>query len=933
MAEYDPMGNYTGYDDMYGYNTMPELQPTSPQFYDDFGNPVSNAEEEKRKREEIERQIEAYKKQQAELGSEVRNKQEVTTYADGSQTITTKREVPGQRAQNIQPVSPNYNANIARQESGNRPDIGYHDRSKSSATGLYGMTDAGYADARRANPNLPEDRLQATPEQQTAAMDAYTQQNAKYLQNYGVPVNENTLSAAHFAGAKGLNDYMTKKDELGRPYISPAAQRANGGYEKAAAIIEGRLRGQPAPASGAVQQPQQQVQQQQPRPRPQPITPEQSQQQAQQVQQAQQAEAQAEPAQEAPRMAPNSFDPFGTPVYSPEQAQLDTQLKTFESIQNDPKALMNFEGREWLQNNAKMRAADIMANERDNQKAQETLATATPTDLARYLQGKTKSGEDYNLATRVRAMLFSAAGQKELAMREMNKLDTVGTDKYVQGSDGKAYLVRQRADGEIMGGFNAETGSQLTPAELVKVGAGTQGAGKVSTSAEMFQDKDGNIYRSQSNEQGQLVTRNIVTGKVYAGDPTKLTRVRDVAGEAADVRKQEYKRENDATSFANSIRKLDYDSKLKAVAEFRQKAINRGEPDLTDAELSAMGVERPDIGAAPARQAAGTAPAAAQAAPTQGKLTPAVPVGGAQPVAVPPGGLKQPSVSGRMSVDEQNRIDAQNKLNRESQTAINQAVTIDKAKDYGDYYNKTAQPQGATGAQISSIRKQQLSGPDGLVNVPEIAALMQGKGGTADAIQDIFRDMVTASAYKNNQEMAEDLNRRIAALKLDSLPTQEQRERARNALYMQVRLQNQLAPLTIRDTAPVGAISDSEQRMNVNNQVDILKNPAYVSLNLLSKNKFNQDKNQARASMIEERQDFKDLATFNKEWTKESARLDKMYDDIYSARAAYIAKYKNTPAAALDAYKHYPEPSWDAEKKKWTYTGYSYRPNLNSFVK
>lgn len=924
MAEYDQMGNYTGYDDMYGYNTMPDIQPTSPQFYDDFGNPVANAEEEKRKREEIERQIEAYKKQQAELGSEVRNKQEVTTYADGSQTITTKREVPGQRAQAMQPVIPDqtaYNANIAQQESGNRPDIGYHDRNKGTAYGTYGMTAAGYADARRRDPSLPADITQATPEQQTQAQNAYTQQNARYLQNYGVEPTQNNLAAAHFLGAKGLSDYLKTG------YISPQAAAANGGVENVKRIVDRRLGGRPAPASGGVQavapQPQQQVQQQpqQPQARPQPVSPEQA--------QAQAPQPQAEPEQEAPRMAPNSFDEFGTPRYSPEQAELDKNLKSFEAIQNDPKALMNFEGPEWMQNNAKMRAADIMANERGNQKAQETLATATPTDLARYLQGKTKSGEDYNLATRVRAMLFSAAGQKELAMREMNKLDTVGTDKYVQGSDGKAYLVRQRADGEILGGYNAETGSQLTAAELVKVGAGTQGAGKLNiVGGSYVNDKTGEVGRMVSDERTGLSYIQTDTGrKPMAGfRPQGQTGTMDMQ-KAQQIQKQNIDLAGDWAKLQMRVQGAGPEAANKFIGEFNAK-------HGTNFGIQSIGGSAPQI-SMETGQMTQAAPTVAQASPTA-TTAPAgavAPTMAAQPTAAPaPAGAQQVLPQPVSPADLESQREREKK-ERESQLAINQAVTVDKAKDYGDYYNKTAQPQGATGAQISSIRKQQLSGPDGLVNVPEIAALMQGQGGTASALQDIFRDMVTAGAYKNNQEMAEDLNRRIAALKLDSLPTQQQRERARNALYMQVRLQNQLAPLTIRDTAPVGAISDSEQRMNISNQVDILKNPAYVSLNLLSRNKFNQDKNQARASMIEERQDFKDLTTFNKEWTKESARLDKMYDDIYSARAAYIAKYKNTPAAALDAYKHYPEPSWDAEKKKWTYTGYSYRPSLNNFVK
>ena len=87
-----------------------------------------------------------------------------------------------------------YNASIAQQESGNNPNIGYHDRNKGTAWGQFGITDAAYEDARKLNPNLPADKTQMTPAQQTEAMNAFTQQNAGYLKNYGVPVNEGTLT-------------------------------------------------------------------------------------------------------------------------------------------------------------------------------------------------------------------------------------------------------------------------------------------------------------------------------------------------------------------------------------------------------------------------------------------------------------------------------------------------------------------------------------------------------------------------------------------------------------------------------------------------------------------------------------------------------------------------------------------------------------------
>jgi len=141
-----------------------------------------------------------------------------------------------------QPVAPiadqtAYNASIAQQESGTNPNIGFHNKNLSSAYGPYGMTTGAYEDARRVNPALPTDITQANPEQLTQAQNAFTQQNARYLQNYGVPVNENTLAAAHLLGAKGLKDYQDSG------YLSPAAIKANGGEANLRNIVEARLGG------------------------------------------------------------------------------------------------------------------------------------------------------------------------------------------------------------------------------------------------------------------------------------------------------------------------------------------------------------------------------------------------------------------------------------------------------------------------------------------------------------------------------------------------------------------------------------------------------------------------------------------------------------------------------------------------------------------
>jgi hypothetical protein len=827
------MGNYTGYEG-----------PVDPY----------NFEDEERRKEELKRQLEEQAKQASELASEVSNKEEIITYGDGSRTIKTTQELPSE----VAPVAPDqttYNANIARQESGARPDIGYHDPSKGTAYGTYGLTSAGYTDARKLNPNLPADITQATPEQQTAAMDAYTQQNAKYLQGYGVEPTQNNLAAAHFLGAKGLSDYLKSG------YISPAAAQANGGEENVRRIVNQRLGGQAAHASGAAQ-----IQ-----PTAGPVAP------------------------VAPTAEQYTGQGLKAPAAQTPVVESKSYIDQYQSAQQDPAALMKLgtddSAPEWMRDRARNRAADIITQQREMQKAQEKLSTASETELAKYLREKTTGG------SWVKAIFYAAIGAKQLAQEEGARLG-IGTEKVVMGADGKPSIVKVSSNGTPLEGYNAETGARLTPEQLVGAMSGAA-QGKVSTSAEQFQDKEGNIYRSQSNERGQLVTKNIVTGETYKGDPTKLTRVRDVATATADERKQGFRRENDATQFANNIRRMDYDSKLKAVAEFRQAAINRGEPDLTEDELARMGVSRPDLGAV-GRAPAQAAPVA-QPAPVTGRVTAPV-----APTGAPVGGPVAPStgvtsITGRMSPEEMKRKEAEAKLTREAQSQVD----VDEQKRYNEYVEKDIQPKADAGKLISRVRKEQINGPDGILRNPELAGLMQGSQG--GEVGNILRDLLTGQ-FKDQT----DLSTRVAALNLT--------ERQKAVLYTQIGLNNQILPQTLKANAGPGAISEAEHKINRDANVDITRQPLYSGLSLMTRDQFMKDVQVAKNDFRSANPEIRKTDALNKAWAGQEKRAHEAYDGIYAARAAYIAKHNpagTNPSAVVDAFKHYPVPTWNGST--WEY--------------
>jgi len=140
---------------------------------------------------------------------------------------------------------------LAQNESGNNPNIGFHNPALSSAYGTYGITAPAYKDIQSADPYFAnKDITQLTPEDQTRANQTYQGVLGKQLQAQGVEVNPGNLAAAHFAGAKGLADYLNNGT------ISKAAAEANGGAARVAHIIEERRNMAPAPASGATPMPE-----------------------------------------------------------------------------------------------------------------------------------------------------------------------------------------------------------------------------------------------------------------------------------------------------------------------------------------------------------------------------------------------------------------------------------------------------------------------------------------------------------------------------------------------------------------------------------------------------------------------------------------------------------------------------------------------------
>jgi len=487
-----------------------------------------------------------------------------------------------------------YNASIAQQESGGNPNIGFHDRNKSSAYGPYGMTTGAYTDARRVNPSLPEDITKANPEQLTQAQNAFTQQNAGYLKNYGVPVNESTLSAAHLLGAKGLKDYQ----DTG--YLSPAAIKANGGESNLRNIVEARLGGQAGPASGATQQP-------------------------------------AIPGEyTGPGIGEGAYQPYtgeGLKMAGATAGQM-RQDQGYHSIlnSNSQEGIMQlaFDKTNMVPVDVQRAAQDKLYQEGDVQRKINTVnqqieaIKANPTT-----QSINRAMNDKDTGSVFKAIFYGLMGAKKKEEEEWDKISPKFSYQGVTLDDGRQVLAKINPNtNETLAAW--EGGNPVTDAKTLNDIALRATTGKWQTTAEFFQDKAGNVYQAQHNDRGQTRIVNTKTNAPYTGTES-LERLRDTATLNKLAVQQGYRRENFDNSVVAALQKKRGTDVLGALADFESQSTT----PLTEEDRMAF-IRQYGGYKVPGQTAKTTAPEAA--VPPQGgtKVTPVAPNTAAAAGTVPP---------------------------------------------------------------------------------------------------------------------------------------------------------------------------------------------------------------------------------------------------------------------------------------------------------
>ena len=556
--------------------------------YDEFGTPVWIDDEEERRRQEL------LAAQQAaipvvEQPAPAAEMTPPSVQPVAVAPIAVARQPAVQAVPSIAPVAPqvvDQSAYTAQMESGNRPDIGYHNPQRSTAYGTYGITAPAYQDVQRANPQFAgRDITSLTPEEQKAAYNTYTNLNAQALQRLGIEPTEANQRLAHFLGARGAADYIN------HGYISPRAAAANGGEERVRQIAEQRLAGGNAPASGA-----------------------------------------AEPYAGAGRGIagmPQAMPAAGVQVATGQGVKgtptsTEQSVAQFSAIADDPEKLLQFRKDtshpEWLRQWAGAEASaqlsrDINAATAKQQVEQLTAAAGqgdrqAANTIAKELQSQGGSWVKMLLLSYISPEL---AGEEAIKLGFGNKWQTT-TDE-----NGKPALIQVNARGLPLKGYTAD-GKEIPANQLVAYAGGKRNLDIVG----------GTYVNDTTGEVGRVVTDKN-TGKSYIQTDTGVKpmtgfRPQSSTGTLADMRTRALQDLN------IKLQGKGVEEAMQILRPYNQQLAQNGFAPIQPAEVG-ISVPQVGVGQIPQAPSAGVAAPVApqQVAPSAGVTAPAA----GQPVTRP----------------------------------------------------------------------------------------------------------------------------------------------------------------------------------------------------------------------------------------------------------------------------------------------------------
>jgi hypothetical protein len=824
-------------------------------------------EEERRKR--LEREA-------AERGNTEVSSTTVKSYQDGSQEQVVKTQIPATPPV-PGPVDPNdtYNKMIQAESSGRQfnPQGGV----LTSPKGAMGVGQVMPSTAMQPGYgvtnifDLAEQRGIAVPSRDVAGAQALLANeglNREFGQSYfnamqqRFPQDPNASVAAYNAGPGRVNQNMAAN--AGQLNMSQMPNETQAYVNKVLNRMPPQAQ---APAAAQPQAPTQLVQE--PPGTPQETAP----------------VAPTALVQEPPATAPAAAQPMiaGTAssdvgLTPTEQALQDPNMQRFTAAQNDPTAMLalaeDTTAPQWARNLAYKQVEDFARNKNEENKANQMT---DPNAIAKELGKRNADG------SWVKYYLMKRLGLNEAATQEASKLGLTNTWKdYVIG--GKSYLINTQADGLPVAGIDTETGKSV-PASIYQ--QASVGMLKADTGKTLYKDPTGKVP-------------GVITATTVPGQTTAI-----------------YTDQNGNRVRPGSLTPI-------TAATDAVSAYNVGYAKSGGSAQGTQGAEGFQTGQLPPAPGMAGSPGTGgqqQTVPT----TPTVPTLDAQggaPVAKTTTGITSSVPNSTMTPVMQQQATQAAPIYQQKQ---NVAIQEKDREAFVKYTNEDLLPKADAGAKLAGIRRDQIYGPDGILNNPEIAGLLSGTGSQAREFQNLFRDIVAG-----NFEKVDDASARIKASGLD--------QRMKDVLQVQLQRQREVTPLLIREVAPVGAITDFEQRMAKEAGIDITRQGLYAGLTNLTRSEFQSDMAAYKAAFKAQNRQLQTREQFDSAWQQEKAKLDAIYRRVYEQRAQYIGKYNkdgaNNNATVVAFRDHYPTPRFNQETKQWQFQGYSknaLRPSLKEF--
>jgi len=485
-------------------------------------------------------------------------------------------------------VNPDYASYIGKNESGNNANIGYHNPTLGTAYGQYGITAPAYKDIQRTDPYFAgKDITSLSAEDQKRALDVFTANSAKALQNYGIEPTQGNLAGAHFLGPKGLNDYLTKG------YISPAAAQANGGEARVRHIVDQRLKFNPAAASGATNQ---------------AITPEQA----------------------ATQPGP------GVPTYAgvPEQTKIEALQTKYDQLnKDDPIAIMALTRDEnpAIASAAKAKAYDLLKTGNMTLDAKSKVDDALANGQIPKYNEKTEEG------SYIKAYLFARLGLNDLALQEQQKISPTKQTMGVMLGD-QHYAATFAKDGQLLYAYD-EDGNKVNDKTLAKLAANSYNPKNAQQHAQVYADPTGKVkgtFVLETRPGGMPVYKEVSTGRLATGNEAANLKAQGVQG-SLEYQQQQQNMKNQGQL---DVHRAKLETSLKYIpAQEHNKFISKfnAENGTNFALMSGPGGKEELVGGtvatAPTAMPTAQPTVPAMAAPVAQSVAPAVP--GAQPATAP----------------------------------------------------------------------------------------------------------------------------------------------------------------------------------------------------------------------------------------------------------------------------------------------------------